>query len=205
MKEVIALHSGKINLDVGCGKGVYFPYYTGNVIGCDINLGLLKEAKLKRKSNSKLICANGLNLPFKHETFDLVLSSQVIEHLKEADHEAFVEELTRVSRDVILITTPNASGLLEFLRRVLEKLFGFYKEENICEDEELHHHSRLTVSKLNKMGFKSRGCLGFVTRSELENVGLGMLGKIYDKISWYFPRLGGTLLGFKFKKKQETK
>jgi len=203
LKDVINRSNTKRILDVGCGKGVYFPFYNGQIVGCDYNIGLLREARSMLNGKVILVCADGLNLPFKNEVFDFVVSSQVIEHLNEEDHVRFVDELTRVSCDKVVITTPNSSFLLELMRRLLEKLFGFY-DTNETEEEELHHHSRLTTTKLRNLGFRTRGCLGFVTKNELGEGWKGVLGEVYDKISWYVPYLAGTIIGSKSKESDDS-
>jgi hypothetical protein len=53
------------------------------------------------------VCADGLNLPFKDKSFDLVFSNAVIEHVGlELDQRQFIQEQNRVGKHWIF-TTPN--------------------------------------------------------------------------------------------------
>lgn len=59
--------------------------------------------------------ANGMDLPFAADSFDVVHSSAVVEHVgNEANQRRFIEELARVSRRVVFITTPNRWFPVEF-------------------------------------------------------------------------------------------
>jgi ubiquinone/menaquinone biosynthesis C-methylase UbiE len=55
----------------------------------------------------RLVKANGFHLPFPEGTFDFVFNVGTIEHFDLARQPAFLSEMVRVSRDQILISTPN--------------------------------------------------------------------------------------------------
>jgi len=86
-------------LDVGCGTGILDYQLENNgfeVIGVDISREMLREA-LKRGC-SKDMCASATALPFKSESFDLVISVVMLHHLAEAQvvYEA-LKEMVRVT------------------------------------------------------------------------------------------------------------
>lgn len=79
----------------------------------------LNKLELNGLDNS--ICGSAMNLPFKNETWDIITSFDMIEHLKEPD--AFLEEAFRVLKagGIFIISTPNLS---DFYSR-LTFLFGY--------------------------------------------------------------------------------
>lgn len=59
--------------------------------------------------------ADGRKLPFANASFDVVHSSAVLEHVGEAVHQRqFIEELVRVARRSVFLTTPNRWFPIEF-------------------------------------------------------------------------------------------
>ena len=67
----------------------------------------LLEAHKRAPGVPLLNCDLGQGLPFRDETFDVILASEVIEHL--AQPEVFLAEARRVlsTSGVLLLTTPN--------------------------------------------------------------------------------------------------
>jgi hypothetical protein len=63
----------------------------------------------------KFVSANGLNLPFEDESFDVVHSSAVLEHVgSDNNQRRFIRECCRVARRAVFITTPNRWFPVEF-------------------------------------------------------------------------------------------
>ncbi|MBI3397217.1 class I SAM-dependent methyltransferase [Candidatus Woesebacteria bacterium] len=105
-------------LDVGSGTG-YGSYFiaTSNkcfVYGVDIN----KEAMMfsrshYKKRNIKFIISDVLSLPFKNKEMDVVISFEVIEHIK--DYPRYLKEIKRVLKDngKFILSTPNKTKTLK--------------------------------------------------------------------------------------------
>ncbi len=99
-------------LDVGCGDGVlcYLLARKGGVVfgidycSCAIDLAKKKCKEKKTKVNYQV--ASAYELPFKDNFFDIVISSDVIEHLN--NPEKMLYEIKRVLKDneKAIITTP---------------------------------------------------------------------------------------------------
>jgi len=95
-------------LDAGCGTG-YFSrrsLATGaNVVSLDIGVNLLKEAR--KKGIPQPVAGDVTNLGFADGTFDVVISSECIEHTPSP--EIAVSEMIRVLRPggILVLTCPN--------------------------------------------------------------------------------------------------
>lgn len=89
-------------LDAGCGNGVVTNRLTGrwNVTGCD-----LSEEALRHVGAPSLV-ADLSCLPFADRQFDLVLSSDVLEHVPAPVYRQTLAELGRVAARYLLIAVP---------------------------------------------------------------------------------------------------
>jgi SAM-dependent methyltransferase len=87
-------------LDIGCGKKPY-----KNIFNCKNYIGLESAATLHGLKEVDLI-GNALLLPFKNESFDSVVSFQVMEHIPEP--EIFLKEIFRVLKNggKVIMTSP---------------------------------------------------------------------------------------------------
>jgi len=96
-------------LDVGCGEGLVIKKLKENndklsITGLDISIENIKIAK-KINDNVKFFQGNIYNLPFEDNSFELIICTEVLEHLK--DPERAIMELKRVSNKFCLISVPN--------------------------------------------------------------------------------------------------
>ena len=109
---------GKKFLEIGCGLGYFSERAVGlgaEVTGLDIGEKLIEKVK-QRVPKGKFFVASASNLPFRNESFDVVLCTEVIEHVDK--QKAALSEMLRVlkRRGVLAITTPN---------RIFKPLFIF--------------------------------------------------------------------------------
>lgn len=104
-------------LDIGCAVG-YGPYYFATngaveAVGADNSQDAINWAKEHYKApNLKYIVANALNLPIKNNSFDVVISFDLLEHISDADQKKFISEIKRVLKPngVAIIGTPNSQA-----------------------------------------------------------------------------------------------
>lgn len=98
-------------LDVGCGDGFLFKVIQNrnNVFGAEISAERLKRAR-KDAGWVEYVRANGSRLPYKSESFDAVVCSEVLEHVYEPEN--VVKEMTRVCKKAgsLIITIPNETN-----------------------------------------------------------------------------------------------
>jgi len=107
------LNSGDINgkrfLEVGCGLGFFSQKAVelgAKVTGVDVGARLVKKNR-KKIPKGRFLVASASDLPFSDNSFDVVLCTEVIEHVEDQDRA--VKELVRVLKEggVLVVTTPN--------------------------------------------------------------------------------------------------
>lgn len=95
-------------LDIGCGDGVLLYLVSqkakAKLHGVDLDADSLKFAKNQVKAKFKKSTAE--KLPFKSNQFDLVIATEIIEHLKNPDK--MLKEIQRVLKPKakVIVTTP---------------------------------------------------------------------------------------------------
>lgn len=102
---------GKTILDCACGYGIWgfnirLKFQgTPQLIGFDIFKPYVDKLK-KLKIYDQVFHADILNIPFPDNSFDVVLAAEVIEHLIKKDGYQMMQEVERVAKDLVIITTP---------------------------------------------------------------------------------------------------
>lgn len=138
-----AIRASKI-LDLGCGEGTRLNFLSAGkeqAVGVDISSTAIK---LARKSYPKLrfIKADLENIPLKDQSFDLVYSAYVLEHLTEPAK--VLDEAIRLtaSNGFLILIAPNygapnrasppfkGSRLLKFIKVFLDDLIFTFKRNN---------------------------------------------------------------------------
>jgi ubiquinone/menaquinone biosynthesis C-methylase UbiE len=77
------------------------------------------------------ILADGRALPMEDNSFDVVTSIDVVEHLPKKDRKKFIEELLRVARIKVIVSTP--LGTKQHLEAE-KKLLSLFKEKKMKSD-----------------------------------------------------------------------
>lgn len=137
----------KYILDIGCGTSKILAAFP-QAIGMDINFNKLR---FNLPLGNFLVNADIRNTCFKDSSFDVVICSQVIEHLKD-DRRVF-EELNRVTKKdgVLVLGTPDYSSFLwNFIEWFYKRLIpGGYADEHIT------HYNRLSlIKRMESLGFR---------------------------------------------------
>jgi 2-polyprenyl-6-hydroxyphenyl methylase/3-demethylubiquinone-9 3-methyltransferase len=135
---------GALVLDAGCGYGPFSEAAARRgaaVVSVDIGTRLVRRASAR--AGSRGVVADACSLAFRSGSFDVVVSSEMIEHTP--DPERAVAELARVLRSggLLVVTTPNrlwqvlvriASRLRLRPFRGLENFIGWRDLEQACTD-----------------------------------------------------------------------
>ena len=116
-------------LDAGCGSSLIVQSLN-QVVGMDFNYAKLR---FLRRYEIPLVNGSAFALPFKDDSFDCVISSQVIEHIP--FDESIFSEMCRVLRGggMLILGTPDYATIGW---RIIEPIYGFlmpggYKDEHI--------------------------------------------------------------------------
>ena len=126
-------------LEVGCGKGnILLPlaYLGSNIVGFDIGSDSISETNRKIKLNNYINVNafedNAYTFDLKTK-FDLIIVSEVFEHLKSP--EILIRQLLSHShsKTTILVTIPNGFGPWEYKQSLLEP-FRAIKRNNIIRN-----------------------------------------------------------------------
>lgn len=94
-------HDIKSVLDIGCGNGIVSNMIQNELtISMDLAIFPLKQVK------NDAVCASIDAIPFKAGTFDLILTTEVLEHLTDPVYKKAISEIKRINPKYILITVP---------------------------------------------------------------------------------------------------
>lgn len=191
--EKLDLRPGEKILDAGCGDGFYLHLLSNlgkfELVGLDSEPRALKSATKNLKGRRvKLIEGNILKMPFKNNSFDKIVCSEVLEHLQ--DDLTSLKELKRVLRPggVLMITVPNHNYpfLWDPINWVLEKVFkthiksGFWagiwnQHLRLYYPEEIRKLIKKAGFKVGKLECLTHYCLPF--NHQLLNLGARILAK----------------------------
>jgi ubiquinone/menaquinone biosynthesis C-methylase UbiE len=118
-------------LEIGCGGGKFIRSLKKlrpelKIFGCDIYLNIIRE-NIKYGDGLKYSIADGMSLPFRNNSFDVVLIFDVLEHL--SDVSMAVKEVNRVLKDsgtahFYVPCENNRSSIYRWLGRNLKKYHG---------------------------------------------------------------------------------
>ena len=124
--ERLELKPGERLLDAGCGEGRHcFGGLSrgARVVGLDLDFESLRLAskRLRREAAAQgslgaMLQGDTFHLPFRDETFDKVICSEVMEHVH--DYRAAARELARVTKPggMVAVTIPTATSEHLYLR-----------------------------------------------------------------------------------------
>lgn len=138
------LRNGRI-LDVGCGKGglgaifktVPEKQLRAEIVGLDLDEVLLKTAK---NYLDHVVLGRATHLPFKDKYFHVTFAIEVIEHMTKEDGYKMIREMERVTKYLIILTTPS-----------------HYFPADTAEGDFMKHKSYWSVKDLKSLGFQTEG------------------------------------------------
>jgi len=125
---LIKLTNAKRVLDAGCGEGYLLSFLDSQIkdwelVGFDISGNLIDRAREKLPLANFMV-SDIYNSGYLNKNFDLVLSTEVLEHLE--DPERALNEIRRLSRKWVILSVPNEPlfSISSFLMGKDIKTFG---------------------------------------------------------------------------------
>ncbi len=93
-------------IDIGCGNGVIT-----NVLGSSFDVTAVdRSEKALSYVKTKKVQASADNIPLKDGEFDMVFSSELLEHLEDNTFKKSITEIKRLSSNYVFITVPNGEN-----------------------------------------------------------------------------------------------
>jgi len=123
---------GKL-LDLGCGEGALLQQVNGDAFGADLNLDRLV---LSAEKNLPVTLADGCLLPFVDETFDMVISMEVLEH---------VPDMAVMMREVQRVLKPGGHWIVSVPSVTLRSWYEMKKEQRPYYCDEHEHFREFTA------------------------------------------------------------
>lgn len=180
-------------LDVGGGS----PYMASVLKESTPNHQLTTIDILPKPSDfyGRYIQGDATKMPFESKSFEMVISTDVMEHIPDTNKEAFIRECMRVAKKYVIIAAPfNTEGVDKAEHVVNDlniKLFGenqpWLNEHFINKKPELHK----TLQFIKKLGFETEtvgtnNIYDWVlsTHINLIEASLGLGKKKLDKLNW---------------------
>lgn len=177
-------------LDIGYGQGTPMSRVNKRKkifsVGCDIYLPCLTKCKQRRTHDALVLC-DARMLPFKSKSFNVVLCTQVLEHLDKQEGQNLLRAMERIARKKVVITTPTGS-----LERMAQNGNPYQR-----------HKTGWFPDELKGEGYKVRGYGGFKLLNRLfyripgarfwfdyiDDFLLGLVPLVY-----FFPRLAWGMM-----------
>lgn len=131
-------------LDVGCGNGIFFSLINTNKkydgMGVDLFHKYILMAR-KTGAYTKVIEKDIRKINFSSRSFDVVISSQVVEHLTKKEGFNLLVKMEVIAKKRVIIGTPN----------------GHFHQEAYDENDLQKHKSHWSVKDFQDRGYKVYG------------------------------------------------
>jgi len=170
----------KVILDVPCGMGILSEKLKW--IGFDVIALDLEEKKYVPEDNKVVVADLNEGVPFKDASFDMVVSIEGIEHLK--DTEKTIKEIYRVLKNggYLILSTPNVINLRSRCKFLIRGELFWFDEVAI---ERFGHISPqlpfILEHLLSKIGFR------------ILKVSMNNRPRLFNRLFWILMKMCGTI------------
>ena len=167
ISDCLEVQNPKLVLDLGCGGGWLSKFLTSkgyNVVGIDLSKSLVINARAVCKESSFLI-GNCLLLPFKTNSFDMIIGVGILHHL---NINSSLKECARILRKggCVLFMEPNAlNPLMAIGRKLLPSEIHTDDEAalHISDIKEAMNYSNMQMSGVRYL-FPYSFCVSYLLR-----------------------------------------
>jgi SAM-dependent methyltransferase len=181
--------AGRSLLDIGCGRGGPIELIRRRrrlfLVGADIFLPYLLHCQAA-KVYDHLVCCDVRYLPFTPKSFDVVLCTEVLEHLERVDALVLLKSMEAIARRQVIISTP----------------VGQCEQQAYDGNPHQAHHSSWMPQDFRRLGYTVRGSgvrgmAGLISKEtsplpEWLRLLANAIWILSTPFSYYFPRIGGT-------------
>ena len=133
-------------LEIGSGSIGITRFYKDKVVGIDI------ESEKYSNPRLKFLKGSATNLPFRNESFDVVISVDTLEHLTRKEQIKMVLEAYRVSGKYIMFTYPVG------FNKYHEKIVKTWKKSHLTRSLEEHLHGGTAIANEVPKALKGKKC-----------------------------------------------
>jgi len=178
VKNIIPASS--VCLDLGCGEGYgtkILSFGVNKIIGVDVEGKVINKARRRYSSGTCTFRKyDGKKLPFPNNTFDVAVSFQVIEHVK--DEINFIAEAYRVLKKngLFILATPNKNIRLP-------------QNQNPWNVYHIREYAPHEVERILKSRFSKVDILGIKAIGEVKKIEQERIKQNLKIISWDFLNL----------------
>lgn len=168
---------GESILEVGGGEIGISRFLDDRITICDTCF------KDNESSSKKIISVYGdaRNLPFKDNSYDFVLSSDMLEHIPDRDRAKVIKEMLRVSRKYVLIGFPSGKKSHDYEK----KIFNFIKKISGREHKWLKEHVFNGIPDEKEI----RSYFGNYDVKVINNANLNLwfINELFNPYLWFIP------------------
>jgi SAM-dependent methyltransferase len=145
--SIVSEYIGKAGrvLDAGCGSTQLMNRFP-QTVGMDYSI---RKLRFMRRPGRRLVNGSTFALPFRSEVFDVVISSQVIEHLR--DDPRIFDELVRciVPGGTLVLGTVDYG---KWQWPLIERLYGLLKPTGYAQEHITHFTEESLVQRVRSLG-----------------------------------------------------
>ena len=146
-------------LDAGCGS-TQLLNRCPQIVGMDFGL---RKVRFMRRPGRRLVNGSTFALPFRSEAFDVVISSQVIEHLPD-DPVIFTELIRCIAPGGALVLGTVDYGSWQW--PLIEWLYGLFKPTGYAQEHITHYTTASLVQRLTGLGLRIEQ-IQYICRGEI--------------------------------------